>query len=357
MEDLRKIIHVDMDAFYASVEMNDNPELRTVPLVVGGSPFSRGVVCTANYEARKFGVRSAMPCFQAYRLCPKAVFVKPRFQRYKEVSEHIHSIFSRYTDLIEPLSLDEAFLDVTSSHLRAVQVAQNIRRDIFTELGLTASAGVSINKLVAKVASDHNKPNGITIVLPEQVKEFIGAQSVRKIPGVGPKMEANLQKMGMNYCKDGWKYSEEEFADFFGKWGRDLWFRFQGVDHRKVSTDRIRKSVGQEETFSEDVISEDAVMRHLQDLCAQTFSLLQRKNKKARTLTIKVKYHDFKQITRAYTHLDFFSPEDAFNDFLAGLLKKTECGARAVRLLGVSFSNLEDIDSKTSKSVIKSESH
>jgi len=339
---LRKIIHIDMDAFYASVEMLDHPELREVPLVVGGSPFSRGVVATANYLARQFGIRSAIPCFQAYRLCPKAVFVRPRFERYKEVSGQIQAIFSRYTKMIEPLSLDEAFLDVTECSERAVRIAQNIRQDIFQELGLTASAGVSINKLVAKVASDYHKPNGITVVLPDQVRDFIGMQKVRKIPGVGPRMEERLQKMGIHSCKDGWKHSEDEFSEKFGKWGRDLWYRFQGIDHRQVTSHRVRKSIGQEETFGEDMRDGSEVLKRLVSLCGQTFALLQKKNKLARTLTIKIKYHDFKQITRAYTHAQNFCAEDPFAEFIAELLKKTECGDRAVRLLGVSFSNLQD---------------
>lgn len=340
----QKIIHIDMDCFYAAVEELDNPELKGKPVVVGGNPHSRGVVSTCNYEARKYGIHSAMPTFHAYKRCPHAIFVKPHFERYKAISEKIREIFARYTDSIEPLSLDEAYLDVTGHELNAVKIAQEIRKAIQDELGLTASAGVSNSKLVAKVASDHNKPNGITIVLPGQVKAFIGQQKVRKIPGVGPKMEERLHRMNIRFCHDAWKYTYKEFYEMFGKWGEDLWYRFQGIDHRRVSVSRERKSLGQERTFSKDILDLNEIKEKLFSLADETFALLEKKKMLARTLTIKVKYEDFKQITRSQSHEVYWTSLEEIKDMILQLMEKTECGTRAVRLLGVSFANLTEIE-------------
>ncbi|MDA9951052.1 DNA polymerase IV [Oligoflexaceae bacterium] len=341
MSENRKILHIDMDAFYASVEELDFPEYKSAALVVGGSPHSRGVVTTCNYIARQYGIRSAMPTFQAYQRCPDAVFVRPRFERYQEISGQIRAIFKRYTEIIEPLSLDEAFLDVTGHELFAVQIAQRIRKEISEEIGITASAGVSVNKLVAKVASDHHKPNGITIVLPEQVKEFIGAQKVRRIPGVGPQMEKRLAACGVFLAKDGWSFSQDDFHQRFGKWGSDLWHRFQGRDERIVSSTRVRKSYGKERTFSKDVLEREDIVSKIKEIGERVFSGMTKKGFKAKTMTLKVKYSDFKQITRSKSVSSPFESIGSVQQLIPELIAQTEIGSRPIRLLGLSFSNLQ----------------
>lgn len=345
MGDHRKIIHVDMDAFFAAVEMRDDPRLRAVPLVVGGSPFGRGVVSTANYEARKFGIHSAMPTYHAYKLCPRAVFVRPRFGRYKEISAHIRQIFQRYTSLVEPLSLDEAYLDVSNLDRRAVAIAQAIRGDIFRELGLTASAGVSTNKLVAKVASDYHKPNGITVVLPDQVKEFIGGQSVREIPGVGEKMQSRLHSLGIKLCRDAWSFTANDFSAEFGKFGPQLWQRFQGIDARPVQTSRRRKSLGQERTFGQDLADTSQMQRILAHMAHSCLEALRQRRIDARTFTIKVKYSDFTQVCRSHSlQAGYLASEARISDIIRALLFKTECQQKSVRLLGVNFNRLTPND-------------
>lgn len=250
---MRKIIHVDMDCFFAAVEMRDNPALRDIPIAIGGSRVQRGVISTANYPARKYGVRSAMPTAMALKLCPHLTLLPGRFDAYKEASSHIQEIFSRYTSLIEPLSLDEAYLDVTHSvhcHGSATLMAQEIRQTIFNELNLTASAGVAPVKFLAKIASDLNKPNGQYVITPEEVPAFLKTLPLSKIPGVGKVSAAKLESMGLRTCEDVQRSDLALLLKRFGKFGRVLWERSQGIDDRDVNNERLRKSVGVERTLS-----------------------------------------------------------------------------------------------------------
>ena len=338
----RKIIHFDMDAFYASVEVRDNPDLAGKPLVVGGSPNSRGVVCTASYEARKFGVRSAMACSQAYRLCPEAIFVKPDFERYAAESRKIREIFGRYTSIIEPLSLDEAYLDVTDNPfgLRATQIAKRIQDDILNELNLSGSAGVAPNKLVAKIASDINKPKGVTVVMPEQVLKFMGALPLRKIHGIGPATEKRLQKSGFHYCRDLWSWSAAALERELGNIGPWLYNRTRGIDDRPVRMHRERKSLGKEDTFSVDILDLAQLDKELVTLCLSVEAALKKRGIQGKTIVLKVKYSDFTLLTRSQT-ID--TATDSIVDILEvtrGLMKVTAAGRKKIRLLGVSLSNL-----------------
>lgn len=342
----RKIIHFDMDAFYASVEVRDNPDLAGKPLVVGGSPNSRGVVCTASYEARKFGVRSAMPCSQAYRLCPEAIFVKPDFERYSAESRKIREIFGRYTSIIEPLSLDEAYLDVTDNAfgLYATQIAKRIQDDILRELNLSGSAGVAPNKLVAKIASDINKPKGITVVMPEQVLKFMGSLPLRKIHGIGPATEKRLQKLGFHYCRDLWPWTRAALEEELGNMGPWLYDRVRGIDDRAVRVHRERKSLGKEDTFSTDILDLEQLDRELVTLCESVEAALKKRGIQGKTIILKVKYSDFTQLTRSQT---IESATDSATDILdvtRGLMRVTEAGRKKIRLLGVSLSNLSSTD-------------
>lgn len=339
---IRKIIHVDMDAFYASVEMRDNPDLRDKPVVVGGAPNSRGVVATCNYAARKYGIHSAMASSRAYRLCPQAVFVRPNFEKYREVSTVIRTIFRRYTDLVEPLSLDEAYLDVTDNveRLYAVQIAKRIREAILAETGLTASAGVGPNKMIAKIASDFRKPNGLTVVLPDQVETFMSCLPLRKIPGVGAVTERRLKELGLSLCKDVWN-ANPDISDKLGE-RMFAWLakRSRGIDERSVETTHVRKSVGQEETFASDITDCLQLNEQLQAIAHELAAYLQKKNIRGRTVTLKVKYKTFKQITRSLTLSDGINDAAAIAGTAIELLKKTDAGTAPIRLLGVQISNL-----------------
>lgn len=253
---MRKIIHIDMDCFFAAVEMRDNPALRDIPIAIGGSRVQRGVISTANYPARKFGVRSAMPTGMALKLCPHLTLLPGRFEAYREASHHIREIFSRYTSLIEPLSLDEAYLDVSDSthcHGSATLMAQEIRQTIFNELALTASAGVAPVKFLAKIASDLNKPNGQFVLTPAEVPAFLKTLPLSKIPGVGKVSAAKLESMGLRTCEDVQKSDLAMLLKRFGKFGRILWERSQGIDEREIHNDRQRKSIGVERTLEEDI--------------------------------------------------------------------------------------------------------
>ena len=253
---MRKIIHIDMDCFFAAVEMRDNPALRDIPIAIGGSRVQRGVISTANYPARKFGVRSAMPTGMALKLCPHLTLLPGRFEAYREASNHIREIFSRYTSLIEPLSLDEAYLDVSDSphcHGSATLMAQEIRQTIFRELSLTASAGVAPVKFLAKIASDLNKPDGQFVLTPDEVPAFLKTLPLGKIPGVGKVSAAKLESMGLRTCEDVQKSDLAMLLKRFGKFGRILWERSQGIDEREIHNDRQRKSVGVERTLEEDI--------------------------------------------------------------------------------------------------------
>jgi DNA polymerase-4 len=337
----RKIIHVDMDAFYASVEQLDHPEYRGKPIVVGGSPQSRSVVCTASYEARKFGVRSAIPCSMAARLCPQAIFVEPRFERYSEVSDQVHKVFGEFSSRIESMGLDEAYLDVTDNPAAlpsATETARRIRARIFETTKLTASAGVAPNKMLAKIASDLHKPNGLTVIKPSQVTEVLRTLALRKLPGVGPATEKRLNSIGIHNVADLMQARASLLEEELGKTGLWLYELAQGHDDREVETEWERKSVGCEDTFSIDLLElEDlrGVLAQLADRCAERMSS---EELQGRTVTLKVKYDDFTQITRSHSLDSPTSDARVFREVAQNLLKVTEAGRRPVRLLGISVS-------------------
>lgn len=343
MVEQRKIIHVDMDAFFAAVEQRDDPRLRGRPVIVGGDPGGRGVVATCSYEARRFGIHSAMSCARAYRLCPQAVFVRPRFAAYRAVSLQIREIFHHFTDLVEPLSLDEAYLDVTTNKpgiQSATWVAQQIREQIKTATGLTASAGVSYNKFLAKLASDMQKPDGLTVVTPEQAQAVIDGLPVRRFHGIGRVTETRMRNLGILTGADLRQRSQQELEKFFGKAGSYYYHIARGIDLREVVPNRVRKSIGKETTLSEDVADRGQMLTILGDLAERVAALLQAKETGGLTLTLKVKYADFQQVTRSITCEEELSEAAQMLSLAEALLQKTAAGERAVRLLGLTVSGL-----------------
>lgn len=339
----RKIIHVDMDAFYASVEQRDFPELKGKPLIVGGQPDSRGVVAACSYEARKFGIHSAMASSRAYRLCPEAIFVRPRFDAYKEVSNKIREIFWHYASEVEPLSLDEAYLDVTyteSFNGSATLIAKAIKNEILAETGLTASAGVSYNKFLAKIASDMDKPDGLYLIRPEQGQEFVNKLPIGKFHGIGPATEAKMKNLGIHTGNDLRQKSLTELTERFGKFGQYYYNIARAIDERPVRSQRIRKSLGKETTFAEDILSVPELTTILLDLAQQVFESLSKHNMQGRTVTVKVKYTDFQQVTRAQT-LDHSIGFDDLQEWIPKLLARTEAGHKPVRLVGLNLSGFE----------------
>ncbi len=343
---IRKIIHIDMDAFYASVEQRDNPHYRGKPIAVGGSPQGRGgVVATASYEARKFGVHSAMSSKRAVQLCKDIIFVYPRFDVYKKVSQQIREIFHRYTDLIEPLSLDEAYLDVTHDNQNigsAIEIAKLIRKAIEDELHLTASAGVSVNKFTAKVASAMNKPNGLTFIGPSKLISFMEKLPVEKFFGVGKVTAEKMKNMGLHTGADLKQLTEAELIKHFGKPGKFFYKIVRGIDEREVKPDRKTKSVGAEDTFSFDLTTLDEMYVELEKIALAVHGRLKRNFLKGRTITLKVKYHDFKQITRS---LSFEEPTDkleVIESTAKDLLTNLDLLNRKIRLLGISVSNFNE---------------
>jgi len=346
---LRKIIHVDMDAFYASVEELDNPDLKGKPLAVGGSE-KRGVVSAANYEARKFGVRSAMSGFQARKNCPHLTFVKPRFERYKELSKIIRSIFFEYTDLVEPLSLDEAYLDVTvnkKGNPSATMLAAEIRQRILEKTGLNASAGISINKFIAKVASDINKPNGQKTVNPEEVIPFLENLDIRKFYGVGKVTAEKMYKLGVFTGKDLKSKSIEFLAEKFGKNGPYYYHVVRGIHNSEVRPHRIPKSVGAERTFNENLSSEIFMLKRLEQIAQELERRLKKSSVAGKTITLKIKYSDFTLNTRSKTIPYFIADKTLILDTAKELLYQEEL-QNSVRLLGISLSNL-NTENKTVK--------
>ncbi len=338
----RKIIHIDMDAFYASVEQRDDPELRGKAIAVGGSPTGRGVIATASYEARKFGVHSAMASRTAMRLCPELILVPPRFPVYKEVSAHIREIFSRYTDLIEPLSLDEAYLDVTQDKQRtgsAIRVAQLIRQAIKDELNLTASAGVSINKFVAKIASGMQKPDGLTFIAPEQVTTFMEQLPVEKFHGVGRVTADKMKHMGVHTGADLKALTEAELTQRFGKTGAFYYRIVRGIDDREVRPDRETKSVGAEDTFQHDLATLEEMYTELDKIAAIVHTRLQRYDLKGKTITLKIKFSDFKQITRNRSLPYLTNDLETIKETAKQLLAMADTEYKMVRLLGITVSN------------------
>lgn len=333
-----------MDAFYASVEQRDFPEFRGKALAVGGSPSGRGVVATASYEARKFGVKSAMSSRMALQLCPHLLFTRPRFDVYKEVSNHIRSIFHRYTDLIEPLSLDEAYLDVTEDKLSigsAIEIARQIKQAIHDELQLTASAGVSVNKFVAKIASDFQKPDGLTFIGPSKVTKFLEALPIHKFFGVGKVTAKKMNQMGVHIGADLKRFSEIEIQQHFGKSGKFFYQMVRGMDERPVRPNRISKSVGSEDTFESDLTDPELMKVEIARLAERVFARLERGEKFGKTVTLKIKYADFSQITRSKTGLISLSKLHEIQDYAYELLEKVDMQDKRVRLLGVTVSNFQ----------------
>lgn len=335
-----------MDAFFAAIEQRDHPELKGKPVVVGGDPFGRGVVSTASYEARQFGIRSAMPAAHARRLCPGAVFLRPDFKKYSEASGQIMGILRQHTHWVEPVSLDEAYMDVTENRFKIgdpVILAKLLKQTIFARTRLTASAGVAPNLFLAKIASDYEKPDGLTVILPEQVASFLEDLPVRKIPGVGPVTEKELHALGITKCGELAVAKEEILARRLGKNGIYLRDLARGIDERKVEPDVLSKQLSTEETFQTDIRDKTWLETKLRGFAEEVFRGLQADGRMGRTVVLKVKYFDFEQITRSKT-LDHY-PEDAEEIFQVAarlMTEKTEAGRRPVRLLGLGISNLDE---------------
>jgi DNA polymerase IV len=345
-EPQRRIVHVDLDAFYASVEQRDNPELRGKPVAVGGSR-ERGVVAAASYEARHFGVHSAMPSVTARRKCPELIFVKPRFDLYREVSRQIREIFFQYTPLVEPLSLDEAYLDV-GENLKgipyATQVAREIRARIWEETQLTASAGISYNKFLAKMASNQNKPNGQFVITPEMGPTFVESLPVGKFHGIGPATAKRMNELGIFSGLDLKAQSLGFLQERFGKAGTYYYWIARAVDNRPVQPDRIRKSVGAENTFEKDLVAPGEMQTALQPIIDKVWTHCEQTGVRGRTVTLKVKFSDFQQITRSRTLTGYVENRSALEQASIDLLKILFPLDKSVRLLGVSLSALNTDD-------------
>ena len=344
-EKLRRIIHVDMDAFYASVEVRDRPDLHGKPVIVGGPPGSRGVVASASYEARKFGVRSAMPSGTAFRLCPGAVFIHPDFAKYQDVSGQIHEVFLRYTPLVEPVSLDEAYLDVTD-HLgnwpSATEIARAIRASIRAETSLTASAGVAPNKFLAKIASDEKKPDGLFVIRPQDVAAFVYQLPLGKIPGIGKATQAKLEGLGWRTCGDLQVVPVERLTQVFG--GRGGYFHKMalGQDDRAVQPHRLRKSVGIEDTFAEDHSDPAWLQAKLRELAQRLETRLRKSGLKGRTLTLKVRFSDFRTITRSRSVEACTDEAKVWLPIAQELFSASVKPGQALRLLGLSVAHLDN---------------
>jgi DNA polymerase-4 len=342
---MRKILHVDMDAFYASVEQRDNPALRGQPVAVGGDPVGRGVVAAASYEARRYGVRSAIPMSRAVRLCPGLIIVRPDFAKYRAVSQQVFDIYRVVTPLVEPLSLDEAYLDVTDNawgERLAVTVARRIKEEIRTATGLTASAGVAPNKFLAKIASGWKKPDGLTVIAPERVERFIKDLPVDALWGVGPKTAARLREHGLETLADVRARSVDELKALVGSLADWLVDLARGRDDRPVEPNRETKSSGSECTYREDLVSLTDVRREVDEMARDAASWLERKQLLARTVVIKVRYSDFTTITRSHSTRVATRDADDIATRALSLIERTDAGRRPVRLLGVSVHNLAD---------------
>lgn len=331
MQTTRRIIHIDMDCFYASVEMRERPELRNKPIAVGGSS-GRGVLTTCNYVAREFGIRSAMPVFKARKLCPHLIVLPVRFDLYRQASQQIRSIFKRYTKLVEPLSLDEAYLDVTHHKCRGVEIAQEIRATIHDETGLTASAGIGPNKLIAKIASDWNKPNGQCIVSPSGVKAFMHELPVRCLWGVGPKSAERLLKMDVVTCGDLQGYSQPKLAREFGSFGPELYYLCRGIDDRPVQPNRIRKSLSNEHTFNKNIETLEACEDALRIQHRELLETLKKKavDRQIGKILVKLKFSDFRRTTA-----EINSQQPELNSYLKLLQDAWGRSGKPVRLLGI----------------------
>lgn len=343
---MRKIVHVDMDAFYASVEQRDTPSLRGKPVVVAWRG-ARSVVCAASYEARTFGIRSAMPAVRAERLCPDAIFVPPDFARYKAVSRHVREIFHRHTDLVEPLSLDEAYLDVTHAKTGmqlATEIAQLIRTQIREETQLTASAGIAPNKFLAKIASDWRKPDGQCVIAPNRVDAFLLPLKVNRIPGVGKVMNGKLAALGIHTVADLRLRPLEELQAYFGNFGHSLYRRARGIDERPVEPDQQVQSVSSEDTFSED-LALDALNPHIARLAGKTWLATRRTDRIGRTVVLKLKTSNFRILTRSHTPEQPPASQEALTQIALALTRRVELPAQTrYRLVGVGLSGFNDAE-------------
>ena len=343
---MRKIIHIDMDAFYAQVEVRENPLLRGKPVIVGGNPDARGVVATCSYEARKYGIHSAMPCKIAYKRCPYAIFVRPRFEVYKQVSYEIREIFYKYTGLVEPLSFDEAYLDVTENKLNikyATKTAQLIKKEIYDKTGLTASAGVSYNKFLAKLASDYNKPNGLTVITENNTQAFLDKLPINKFFGVGKATQKIFHNLGVETGYDLRQLDINQLESIFKSRGYLFYQLSRGIDNRPVEPYRERKSIGAETTLSENLdIEDEKLINILDELCKEVAYRSQCLKKVARTVTLKIKYDDFTKITR---NTSLINPIFTYEDIrvnIFNLFKRINHNKKSIRLIGVGLSNLND---------------
>lgn len=336
-----------MDAFYASVEQRDNPRLKGKPVIVGSDPDKRGVVCTCSYEARKFGVRSAMPSRQAAKLCPQGVFIYPRFEAYSQVSQQIREIFYDITDLVEPLSLDEAYLDVTHNKKgepSATRLAMGIKKRIFKETKLTCSAGVSYNKFLAKVASEYKKPNGLFVIRPEKATAFLDELPIGDFYGVGKVTKEKMHALGIYTGGDLKQAGIEKLTHYFGKSGAFYYFLALGEDDREVNPYRERKSYGKEVTLEKDILEKEDILQVLAELAKELWEYLEKKQQRGRTITLKVKYDDFSQVTRRKTFNEPLEGESRILGEAIALLDKTEAGSQPVRLLGIAISNCPSME-------------
>ncbi len=346
-EALRRILHVDMDAFYASVEQRDDPALRGRPVAVGGDPRSRGVVCAASYEARAFGVRSALPMARAVRLCPQLVIVPPDFSKYGAVSRQVFALFRSVTPLVEPLSLDEAYLDVTSNEWGlglGMEVAKRLKERIREETNLTASAGVAPNKFLAKIASGWKKPDGLTVIAPERIEAFLQKLPVDALWGVGPKTAARLRARGIERLVDVRSAEASLLAETVGSYGEALRRMSYGQDNRPVEPNRERKSIGCENTFAKDLRDLEAIRREVHGLALAAADVLARKKLFARTVVLKLRYSNFETTTRSHTQDPPTRAAEEIVGRSVSLLEKTEAGVQPVRLLGVSLHGLSETD-------------
>lgn len=342
---MRKIIHIDMDAFYASVEQRDNQQYRGKPLVVGGSPNQRGVVAAASYEARKFGIHSAMPSVVAIARCPELIFVRPRFDVYREVSAQIHSIFRRYTDVVEGVALDEAYLDVTENKQNityASTIARLIKAAILQETNLTATAGISINKFLAKMASGQNKPNGLTVILPQSAEAFVEGLAIEKFHGIGEVTAGKMHSLGIHTGADLKQRSLFELTRHFGKVGHHYYKIARAEDDRAVEPNRVRKSIGAETSFAMDLRSRAQMLHELEQIAQIVEQRLEQHSTRGRTLTLKIKFSDYQQITRSKTIAQYTREFDVIFTTATELFELIELENRSIRLLGISLSNLEN---------------
>ncbi|BBA91868.1 DNA polymerase IV [Streptococcus ruminantium] len=343
----RKIIHVDMDAFFAAIEVRDHPDLKGKPVVIGADPRlsgGRGVVSTCNYEARAFGIHSAMSSKEAYERCPQAIFISGNYEKYQEVGGQVRDIFYRYTDLVEPMSIDEAYLDVTDNKLgirSAVKIAKLIQYDIWNELHLTASAGVSYNKFLAKIASDMKKPHGLTLILPEEAVSVLAALPVEKFHGVGKKTVERLHAMEVYTGADLLKLPEMELIDRFGRFGYDLYRRARGISNAPVRVNRVRKSIGKEKTYRKLLYREEDAQKELASLCQRVVASLVRNGKKGKTIVLKIRYGDFSTLTKRHSLEDATDQMEVIEHQIRQLFEEVGQAERGIRLLGVTVTNFQ----------------